>query len=167
MENCHLCQESTPIEDLCTFEHKGKGIEVEGVCDNCFQFLTKKHTTKKNVEEEKKLAPTLTKSALKKLSGGSRPNIEEDQHSTASGKSGVSVLSMSFTKWYCVDCQTRTGRFRFFRTNEAWIVHMMKDHKASLTYGEYLQMPHVMENFPHCETDVIVSKFGNLGVDDK
>lgn len=159
---CSMCLKDTEPEQLRNFK-KGE-VTKEDICSDCYKYLKGIHASKKTPKTPPPREPeqpvfSLSKKNLKRLSGVSR-DVEE------CSDSGTSTISANFSKFYCCEtyCKTKTGRFKHFRSLDAWLIHMMKQHKASLTYGDYLAMDHVMENFPHDEDDVIVSKFGNLGV---
>lgn len=166
--NCVECDQPFYPEELSIFTHKGKGIRIEGVCDDCFNALTSKHERKPMRRPAPARAPepevpTLNRRNLSALGGGTPLKAQDDQRSNGSF---ASHMSGDFSKFYCCEknCKTPTGKLKHFRSSDRWMVHMLQKHKASLTYPEYLMMDHVIGNLPHDEDEVgIVSKFGNLG----
>lgn len=162
---CNICMEDTSPEKLKDFE-KGR-VKKEGICPACYKHLKSVHVSAKKSpartpepEPEQKPVYSLSKKNLSRFLGGSERDLDERSDS------GASTISANFSKFYCCEpkCKTKTGRFKHFRSNDAWLIHMLKEHKATLSYGDYLMMEHVVENFPHEENDALVSKFGNLGV---
>lgn len=167
--DCAVCKQAFFKRELFIFEKKSKGIRIKGVCEDCLNFLESKHSKKKAVsspepEPEPEPLPTLNRRNLAALGGVQTPQRNVEVNSNGSS---VSQMSGNFTKFYCCEnaCRTPTGRIKFFRSHDAWMVHMLGKHKATTSYQDYLMMDHVMENFPHKDDDVcVLSKFGNLGL---
>lgn len=174
-EPCVVCDEEFDVNELRIF--KFKNIVKEGVCPVCLDFLKNKHlpktskkaSSKASVVSKESSAPppvigSLTRKNLKKKA---QPQHDDDDDEQMSVESGATNMSGEFSKFYCCEekCRTKTGRIKFFYTNSRWTIHMLKEHGATLHYGQYLTMEHVICRLPHSEDDnTVVSLFGNLGL---